>query len=894
MRPLPIGRLMLQADFGRTSLNRPALLVASHYRLVVALLTAGLIAFHLPFVGQPQLLLGALTLYLIYVVVRFGMPSRLEADFYTPRVQFWRAQVGIFGVTALLLALGGSGEVGSLWILYLPALMLVSRHCDQQRTYFFVAAQVAALAGLAHLFELQSGLVPSLPGHAASAVAERAFAVLLPSFLVHYLARVDITAKRGSVVRDQIIDMLLERVLLDTDPLALWWSIREACGTAVSATGSDLYLYDQARGRLQRVERAAQGYALGEMIALDSDRVAAQAIRRREIVELTQADDERWIAAPIQGQPDPARHALAVVVLRFRAASSAEVRALRSFLTDLLRHIWPICAYAGIRQQFPLLDQIDDEEVHSLRLDQVIDAALETLCSKLGFSFATISLVNEDEQEIETVRGRNVPEGWVADAHHLLDSHDIQADVLRTGKVEIITGYDPRFDAEIWSRYNHIDLVRAWAPLDHIGTIEAGFYKRERGDIPALLVEMLKRYARDVTIAVRNAQLYEREQRQTAVLARLHEASYDLQIYPQQHDETRLLEQIAQAALDVLGASIVMVYPLNRRDASFAASIYAGDLAGPLPLPLPLPEATNNIVKHIAESRMPYYQPDAQRDPLLAGDTGEKGSEPVHRTFTLRQNILSFAGAPLLARGKLLGVLCVNYRERHQFSPYDQQVITLFAQQAAAVIASGQLVRDQERRRLEYDLHDSVKSSVRGLILFSRAATDALERDPCIARKHLHEVRRIAWSVLADVNIILHDLEIDGSDGRAMNQFIRDELRRIVGREWSKLALDLDEDLSALPMTLTRTLLYLMREAVSNALEYADASAISVGLHCVNDRLRLTVGDDGRGFAPETVVVDGELRGLSIMRERADMLGGTLEIRSSPGNGTLISVDLPR
>ena len=186
------------------------------------------------------------------------------------------------------------------------------------------------------------------------------------------------------------------------------------------------------------------------------------------------------MAAPIFGQPDRAGPPLAVVMLHLRVDGASERRAAGLFLTELLDHIWPICAYASLRQQFPLIDQIGNREVYRLHLDEVIDVVLDTLCSRLGFSYATISLVNEDTREISTVRGKNVPPGWVADAHHLLNSQDIQADVVRTGQVEVIDTWDPRFDETIWTRYGHADLLRVWVPLGRIGTIEAGFYQERK------------------------------------------------------------------------------------------------------------------------------------------------------------------------------------------------------------------------------------------------------------------------------------------------------------------------------------------------------------------------------------------------------------------------------
>jgi hypothetical protein len=282
------------------------------------------------------------------------------------------------------------------------------------------------------------------------------------------------------------------------------------------------------------------------------------------------------MAAPIFGQPDRAGPPLAVVMLHLRVDGAFERRAAALFLTDLLDHIWPICAYASLRQQFPLIDQIGNREVHRLHLDEVIDVVLDTLCNRLGFSYATISLVNEDTREISTVRGKNVPPGWVADAHHLLNSQDIQADVVRTGQVEVSDTWDPRFDETIWKRYGHAELLRVWVPLARIGTIEAGFNKNEKSEVPRLLIELLKCYALDVTVAIQNAQYYEREQRQAMLMARLHEVSYDLQTDPCQRDETALLKHITHSALDLLGASVIVLYPLNRRDGSFAPPIWVG------------------------------------------------------------------------------------------------------------------------------------------------------------------------------------------------------------------------------------------------------------------------------------------------------------------------------
>jgi signal transduction histidine kinase len=879
-----IGRLMVQANFGRTPLSPPALLMANHYRLMVALLTGGLLLSHLLVVRDPLAIVIALAIYAAYATLRLRMPARMEKRFYTPRIQFWRAQAGIAGVTLLLVFLAWRGNAGSLWVLYLSALLLVSRYCEQQYLYTLVALQVAALAAGVHLIELLSGDAVPTTARIIGELNVRVFAVLLPSFLAHYLARVDITAKHGAAVRDHVIQLLLEQAVFETDSAALWSAIREACGVAVKAVESRIYLYNAEDKRLMLHDDAPDADPAATAV---TEQLAARAAQERAVVDEAHGLLTH-LAAPVFGQPGGEGPPLAVVVLCLQAESAYERSAARQFLTSLLDHIWPICAYASMRQQVPLLDQIDNRDVYRLRLDEVLDVVLDTLCHKLGFSFATVSLVNEDSREIGTVRGKNVPGGWIAESHHPLDSHDIQAHVLRTGRTEVIGEWDPRFDAQIWERYNHAQLVRVWVPLGRVGTIETGFYKHEKSDVPRLLIEIVKRYARDVTIAIQNAQHYEREQHHAALMARLHEVSYDLQTDPHQRDEASLLQHITDSAQNLFDASIVLLYPFDRRSERFTQPIAAGPIEGRRPLAEPNEHA--NIVRYIADTCAAYYQPDAQCDAkLIAADQVGHG----HRTFTARQGILSFAGVPLLARGRLLGVLCVNYRERRQFSPYDRQAIELFAQQGAAVIAGGELVREQERRRLEYDLHDSVKSSVRGLILFSRAATDTLESDPCRARRHLHEMRRAAWGILADVDMILNDLAPNEHEDQVLQRFIRAELRRLVGWNNSKLVLDLDERLPALPMTLTQTMLALMREAIVNAIEHAQAETIRVSLHSTGERVHFMISDDGCGFMPNSVFGE-EHRGLAIMHERIRVIGGSLEIISSAGKGTTVWGDLPQ
>ncbi len=90
-----------------------------------------------------------------------------------------------------------------------------------------------------------------------------------------------------------------------------------------------------------------------------------------------------------------------------------------------------------------------------------------------------------------------------------------------------------------------------------------------------------------------------------------------------------------------------------------------------------------------------------------------------------------------------------------------------------------------------------------------------------------------------------------------------------------------------------REVLKVANEAIGNALVHAAPAAVRVRLDLRGDAIRLEVSDDGRGFdLPEVLRVSSRL-GLTSMRERAAMLGGTLRIDTAPGAGTTIVLDVP-
>jgi signal transduction histidine kinase len=240
-----------------------------------------------------------------------------------------------------------------------------------------------------------------------------------------------------------------------------------------------------------------------------------------------------------------------------------------------------------------------------------------------------------------------------------------------------------------------------------------------------------------------------------------------------------------------------------------------------------------------------------------------------------------------MARGEVLGVMCVNYYERREFGGDEQHLIELFAHQAGAVIASSQLARTQERRRLKRDLHDAVKSSVRGMLLLAEEARQALAGDLDRARFCLHEVQRAGRGILTDVNVILNNLEPAGTR-KPLKELIEEHLPR----HGARAEIEIGDHVPELPSMLERALLYLIREASVNAQTHGRATLMAVRLRCDGGRLHLTIADNGRGFDAQAPSARGH-SGLEHMRTRIEEIGGSMHLESSTGQGTTIAFDLP-
>ncbi|NRG41443.1 sensor histidine kinase [Rathayibacter sp. VKM Ac-2835] len=208
----------------------------------------------------------------------------------------------------------------------------------------------------------------------------------------------------------------------------------------------------------------------------------------------------------------------------------------------------------------------------------------------------------------------------------------------------------------------------------------------------------------------------------------------------------------------------------------------------------------------------------------------------------------------------------------------------LGASERAAAVA-------EERSRLAREIHDTVAQGLSSIQMLLHAAERADPGRPGI--EHVRLARETAAADLDETRRFIRELAPPALDSESIDG----ALRRLAGTHWERsgVVVTVDaEDGRALSMQTQTALLRLAQGAVANALQHSGASAVSLTLRSDGGTARLEIADDGTGFDPEAAAPSArpDSFGLRAMRERAEQLGGRLEVESSPA-GTTVRAELP-
>jgi len=200
-------------------------------------------------------------------------------------------------------------------------------------------------------------------------------------------------------------------------------------------------------------------------------------------------------------------------------------------------------------------------------------------------------------------------------------------------------------------------------------------------------------------------------------------------------------------------------------------------------------------------------------------------------------------------------------------------------------------VREEERQRLSFRIHDEICQELTGITFMLAAAARRLGPEATAGAPELERAGTQLAHVIDHLRsvarglhpVILRDLGLAESLRTLVQTLSTPRLTIVV---------DVSEPLPAVSSDLALGIYRIAQEAVLNAVRHADTHVVRVAVHAEPDQIRLIVADEGRGF--ETQGITGRSLGLLGMEQRAIAVGGTLRVDSAPGRGTRVIFACPR
>ncbi|CAN5862373.1 hypothetical protein BH20ACT6_BH20ACT6_11430 [soil metagenome] len=267
---------------------------------------------------------------------------------------------------------------------------------------------------------------------------------------------------------------------------------------------------------------------------------------------------------------------------------------------------------------------------------------------------------------------------------------------------------------------------------------------------------------------------------------------------------------------------------------------------------------------------------------------------------------------PVAHRGELVGALgLVPRRAGEQLSDADRRLLRDIASQLGAAVHAVRLTdalrasladlrrsrealvaaQDDERRRIQRDLHDGLGPVLASMRLRLEACLDPADDVPAPMRADLERLYELVGEATADIRRLVYDLRPPVLDQLGLVPALQQHCDRFT-REAS-IAVDFRADTNVpVPAAAEVALLRVVQEALVNVGKHARASRVDVRLHHRDGRLDLTVDDDGVGISGSNGTGhDGT--GVVGMRRRAELLGGSLLLVARPGSGCRVTLSIP-
>ncbi len=310
------------------------------------------------------------------------------------------------------------------------------------------------------------------------------------------------------------------------------------------------------------------------------------------------------------------------------------------------------------------------------------------------------------------------------------------------------------------------------------------------------------------------------------------------------------------------------------------------------------------IAGRVVQSGEPIVVNDVMDSPETIAMVGERGK------------FRAYISVPMRSKNKVVGALSLASYLPNKFEPETVRLLVAMGDAIGIGVENASAAKrleeankiseqlleklisaqEEERRRIARELHDEASQSLAALAINLEAIADTLPARYRETRQKLDTLKEQAIQTLGGIRNLALELRPSALDDLGLSMAIDWYAKDYLAKRGLDVKIEVTNPKTKLP-SYTETMLFrIIQEALTNVVKHAEASEVRVQLQLSDSVATVQVEDNGKGFDVEAALSGEGVRrnlGLHGMAERATLLGGTFSVRSQPGQGTCLRVEVP-
>jgi signal transduction histidine kinase len=543
-------------------------------------------------------------------------------------------------------------------------------------------------------------------------------------------------------------------------------------------------------------------------------------------------------------------------------------------------------------ERFKRLLDVGTDLLSELDLEAVLCSVVEAARELTGARYAALGVLDPERRELERFINVGIDEGTRRQIGNLPRGRGVLGELIREPaplRLRDVNRHPHAYGFPPGHPPMHSFLG---VPIAVRGETYGNLYmteKRGADEFDESDEEAARTLAGWAGIAIENARLYtslsEREAEVEQALRRA-ETSVDIaRTVGGETDVARVLDLIVKRARALVDARCLLVL-LRRGD-----HLYVAAKAGAVS------EEVEELTVPIGDSVFGAAMEEQVSQHL------DRASPPSEARLRERLGAETALVVPLVFRGRAVGTLVALDREAGgtEFDQEDLRLLQSFAASAATAVATAQTVEsdrlrqqvesaERERERWARELHDDALQGLAAIrISLATALQSQGDRRAARIESAAEETMARLEGQINELNRLINDLRPAALERLGLAGALKALAEEHSAR--SGIEIEAAIEIPDQPSGDEERLVYrLVQEALTNVVKHAGAARVELAVRQAEGAIRIAIRDDGSGFDPGAA---GGGRGLTGMRERIELLGGSIEVESRPGEGTAIAARVP-